>query len=183
MVEEMNRYNETPEEVLRYLNVRPEFGHGARYKVETLIVKGQEIPSRHIYSGSSWYVNPLMSVIQVQFEKPRTRRPREPRAPPEDAWEKEYDPYGEEEDDRYQPQTVDFMPDQVEQMDALTGTYWYWNEQYQARLILSKHQTVRTASPLDNLDRLSTLMSQGVVQGDAGAPVASQTEEVDTHEL
>ena len=48
MVEEMNRYEETPQEVLQYLNVRPEFGSGSKYKME-LFVDGETNPKR-LYS-------------------------------------------------------------------------------------------------------------------------------------
>lgn len=34
LVEEMNRYNETPQEALRILNIKPEYDGGARYKIE-----------------------------------------------------------------------------------------------------------------------------------------------------
>lgn len=39
MVEEMNRYSETPQEVLRILNAKPEFDGGSKYDVE-LVVNG-----------------------------------------------------------------------------------------------------------------------------------------------
>lgn len=41
VVEEMNRYDETPQEVLRILNAKPEFDGGTKYEVK-VIVNGQE---------------------------------------------------------------------------------------------------------------------------------------------
>jgi hypothetical protein len=54
LVEEMNRYNESPSEALEMLNAKPEYDDGANYKVE-LLVSGKETDS----SPSVWKGNPL----------------------------------------------------------------------------------------------------------------------------
>jgi hypothetical protein len=54
LVEEMNRYNESPSEALAMLNAKPEYDDGANYKVE-LLVSGKETES----SPSVWKGNPL----------------------------------------------------------------------------------------------------------------------------
>ncbi len=47
LVEDMNRYNETPQEVLRLLNAKPEYDAGARYKVDVLL-KGKQLGENYI---------------------------------------------------------------------------------------------------------------------------------------
>lgn len=44
VVEEMNRYGETPQEVLRVLNAKPEFDGGSKYTVE-LVKDGKSVPA------------------------------------------------------------------------------------------------------------------------------------------
>jgi hypothetical protein len=66
LVEEMNRYNETPQQAMRMLNARPEFSSEARYKV-TLQPKGLDIPEDHIES-SEWVGNPLTQRIGLDYK-------------------------------------------------------------------------------------------------------------------
>jgi hypothetical protein len=46
LVEEINRYGDTPQEALRILNVKPEFDGGARYEL-TMFVGGKEVICTH----------------------------------------------------------------------------------------------------------------------------------------
>ena len=55
VVEEMNRYNETPQQAMRILNVRAEFDSGSPYAVE--IYKGNRKADR--VSPASWNGTPL----------------------------------------------------------------------------------------------------------------------------
>ena len=57
LVEEMNRYNETPQEALRMLNAKPEFDHGTKYEIK-LIDNGIEV-SKETMSPSMYDGNPL----------------------------------------------------------------------------------------------------------------------------
>ena len=54
LVEEMNRYGETPQEALEILNAKPEFDGGSEYKVEVM-VKGKPIER----FDNEWSGNPL----------------------------------------------------------------------------------------------------------------------------
>jgi hypothetical protein len=64
MVEEMNRYNETPQESMRILNVKAEFDNGSSYKVE--ILRGDRVADRA--SPTTWSGAPLSSKeISVNF--------------------------------------------------------------------------------------------------------------------
>ena len=51
LVEEMNRYNETPQEALRMLNAKPEFDGGAKYQVE-IIHNGKHIDYSDEFEGN-----------------------------------------------------------------------------------------------------------------------------------
>lgn len=66
LCEEMNRYDETPQEALRMLNAKPEFDGGSKYTVEVIhngeVVKGDVNPS--VFNG-----NPLQPKgIEVSFD-------------------------------------------------------------------------------------------------------------------
>lgn len=53
LVEEMNRYNETPQEALRMLNAKPEFDGGSTYDVEV------RMNGKVVNVGETWRGNPL----------------------------------------------------------------------------------------------------------------------------
>ena len=68
LVEEMNRYGETPQEAMRILNVKAEFDAGAAYTVE--IFKGDRSAAR--ISPSTWNGTPLSAreiSISWKFER------------------------------------------------------------------------------------------------------------------
>lgn len=66
MVEEMNRYNETPQEALRMLNAKPEFEEGNKFTVR-LFVGDQEVESNNM-DGPEWRGNPLQQQINVDYD-------------------------------------------------------------------------------------------------------------------
>jgi hypothetical protein len=66
LVEEMNRYNETPQEAMKMLNARPEFSSEARYKI-TLQPKGLDIPDDKLESNE-WQGNPLINRISLDYK-------------------------------------------------------------------------------------------------------------------
>ena len=66
LIEEMNRYDETPQESLKMLNAKPEFDGGSKYNVEIVrngeVVKGDVNPS--VFDG-----NPLQPKgVEVSFD-------------------------------------------------------------------------------------------------------------------
>lgn len=65
LVEEMNRYNESPTEALEMLNAKPEYDSGARYDI-TLVDGGKEIPVDRL-DRHEWRGNPL-AVSGVNIE-------------------------------------------------------------------------------------------------------------------
>ena len=67
MVEEMNRYNETPAQVLKFLNARPSFDLKQSYYSVRL-----RDPTGQVYSGrkdgmGDWSGNPLSGEVQIRY--------------------------------------------------------------------------------------------------------------------
>lgn len=62
MVEDMNRYNETPQEVMRLLNAKPEYDSRdeAKFKVELFAENGKQVEDKLLYT-KMWHRNPLAS--------------------------------------------------------------------------------------------------------------------------
>lgn len=68
MVEEMNRYNESPQEVMRVLNAKPEFSDSKLYRV-ALSVKDVPIADDKLHENE-WRGNPLNGDIRLHYTKP-----------------------------------------------------------------------------------------------------------------
>lgn len=67
LVEEMNRYNETPSEALEMLNAKPEYDQGARYQIK-LIDEGREVPT-NVLDREEWHGNPLaVNGVCVEYD-------------------------------------------------------------------------------------------------------------------
>ncbi len=66
-VEEMNRYNEQPQDALRMLNVKPEFDSGNKYTVK-MIKEGEEVKEDDLES-LEWSGNPLQNQVQVHVKE------------------------------------------------------------------------------------------------------------------
>jgi hypothetical protein len=66
LVEEMNRYNESPSESMKMLNAKPEFGGDSKYKV-TLQVKGLDIPT-DVIEQETWTGNPLTNRVSIDYK-------------------------------------------------------------------------------------------------------------------
>lgn len=79
MVEEMNRYNETPAEVLKFLNARPSFD----LKQVSYSVKLRDA-SGHIYSGrkdgmGDWNGNPLHTEVKIHYNQKKIEKNKQRR--------------------------------------------------------------------------------------------------------
>jgi hypothetical protein len=66
LVEEMNRYNESPSESMKMLNAKPEFGGDSKYKV-TLQIKGLDIDIEAI-EQEQWQGNPLTNRVNIDYK-------------------------------------------------------------------------------------------------------------------
>lgn len=78
MCEEMNRYGDTPTDVVKMLNVKPEYGGDVKYDVE-LIYNGKKVERMH---PSVWKGNPLSEEVRLGFHyssgKPTASVPEQP---------------------------------------------------------------------------------------------------------
>lgn len=64
LVEEMNRYKETPQDAMKFLNTRPEFNDSKRYTFK--LYEGEElIPETSV--GTEWSGNPLFDKIGMSY--------------------------------------------------------------------------------------------------------------------
>jgi hypothetical protein len=66
LVEEMNRYKESPQEALRMLNAKPEYGASSRYKLD-LQIEGVEV-GYNKYETREWEGNPLSKQITIEYK-------------------------------------------------------------------------------------------------------------------
>lgn len=66
VVEEMNRYNETPQEALRMLNAKPEFEENHKFTMR-LFVGEKELEEQN-FDGPIWSGNPLQQAINVDYD-------------------------------------------------------------------------------------------------------------------
>jgi hypothetical protein len=64
LVEEMNRFNESPQEAMTMLNAKPEYGTDSRYKIK-LLVNGEEIGDTE---SKEWHGNPLNKRVNVSYK-------------------------------------------------------------------------------------------------------------------
>lgn len=72
MVEEMNRYKETPQQALKMLNAKPESGERAEYNFQ-LRIEGELIPEKDI-SETFWRGNPLSQTIIMSYKDDTTEK-------------------------------------------------------------------------------------------------------------
>eukprot|EP00816_Leptocylindrus_hargravesii_P006299 CAMPEP_0196824686 /NCGR_PEP_ID=MMETSP1362-20130617/92624_1 /TAXON_ID=163516 /ORGANISM="Leptocylindrus danicus, Strain CCMP1856" /LENGTH=386 /DNA_ID=CAMNT_0042205009 /DNA_START=50 /DNA_END=1210 /DNA_ORIENTATION=+ len=65
MVEEMNRYGESPSEVLELLNAKPEYGASSSFKIQ-MFVDDKCLKKEHVNDGNDiWKGNPLKQEINL----------------------------------------------------------------------------------------------------------------------
>jgi hypothetical protein len=140
LVEEMNRYDETPGQVLDFLNVRPEFTRGTNYLIQKLVVDGEVI----LPESKFWYGNPLNDDVDVSYERARPRNQRAESASDDD---RVTTPFANDTDAFYttgpeqhagENPYLTFPTADIVGMDATTGTFEYWNEENKARLMIKK---------------------------------------------
>jgi len=110
MVEEMNRYGETPQEVLKLLNAKPEFSEESKYRVE-LQVKGLDVEYDKL-ECKEWHGNPLVKNVNVDYKVI-------------------------DDDNDWDWETVRFSNNDLKQVDPTTNKFTFVNEDGN-RLVLSK---------------------------------------------
>lgn len=66
LVEEMNRFNETPQEAMQMLNAKPEYGSESRYKIK-LLLNGEEMAETN-FEEKEWSGNPLNKRVHINYK-------------------------------------------------------------------------------------------------------------------
>jgi len=66
LIEEMNRYNESPSEAVRILNAKPDTQFDAQYEF-SLKLDGKEIPKEQLDDSGTWYGNPLKKDFWLDY--------------------------------------------------------------------------------------------------------------------
>ena len=66
LVEDMNRYGETPQEAMAMLNVKPEYGDNSSYTMK-LVVNGEEVKDTNM-EEKEWHGNPLSKTVGISYK-------------------------------------------------------------------------------------------------------------------
>jgi SpoVK/Ycf46/Vps4 family AAA+-type ATPase len=119
LVEEMNRYNETPEQALKMLNAKPEFDGGNVYSIQ-LDVAGQVLDEK-LLEDKNWKGNPLQSAINVDYKSVE-----EAKADDDDSVELDWE-----------WERAKFTNADIKKIDSANGKFVFLNKDG-ARLVLTK---------------------------------------------
>jgi hypothetical protein len=114
LVEEMNRYNETPQEAMTMLNTKPEYGNESRYKIK-LLVNGEEMAETN-FDEKEWHGNPLNKRVHINYK----------------AFDKD-----EEGDEIWDWDSMVFEPSQLKKIDE-NGTKYVFTNSDGSTLVLTK---------------------------------------------
>ena len=153
IVQEMNMYDETPQQVLKWLNARPEFGKLQEFQVQGLSV--DDVPIKPISRTREWFGNPLGGgSIFITYRKKRPPRKKMGGAPGDapmvsvsmgrmmshgmDGGE-DSDPVYDENSYHADGLTVDLeFTKMMQTANGVTGVYTYYNPEKKASLQLQK---------------------------------------------
>lgn len=116
LVEEMNRYNETPQEALKMLNAKPDNSENQIFDF-TLEVAGKVLSDEKLYD-TRWRGNPLQAKILINHMTDE-----------------------KDEDGDFVFDTIEFTPANLVNVDAQSGTFMFTNEDG-AKLSLKKQIAV-----------------------------------------
>ena len=120
LVEDMNRYEESPQDVMEILNARPEYSDVSYYEVE-LVYEGRPIPVEKIYNldgDRTMQANPFGGV-GLHF--------------------KDILPVDDGDGDTYLPdREISFRPEHLTKVDSRNGNFTFLNEDAGAMLRLRK---------------------------------------------
>jgi hypothetical protein len=114
LIEEMNRYDESPEEALKMLNAKPEFDDGNKY-ITNLNFKGIPVDQKHL-EQREWKGNPLQSNIHLSFKVSDAGIP----------WT---DKDENDEDADWNWEETQFNPGEIQKIDPATGTFIFMNKE------------------------------------------------------
>lgn len=114
LVEEMNRFGETPQEAMQMLNAKPEYSDEGRYKIK-LLLNGEEIGEANM-DDKEWHGNPLIKRVRVGY--------------------KSFNPDPEAEGD-WDWDGITFEPSNLKKIDE-NGTKYVYTNTEGAQLVLTK---------------------------------------------
>jgi hypothetical protein len=101
IIEEMNRYNETPQDAMRLLNVKPEFGEKVTYTIK-LKVNGVDIPIEDL-CNETWIGNPVThNNIKIMYKR-----------------------YNKKDKTEWDWETVEFSTTDLKNVDATKGEFTF----------------------------------------------------------
>ena len=116
LVEEMNRYNESPQEVLSLLNAKPEYNNKGQFTCELFALK-RRISEKELHT-KTWSGNPLVQMLHMEFDTdPDDERPDD------DSWF-----------------TSVFTPNDIKKVDAQEGKFTYVNEEGDTLVLTRKKE-------------------------------------------
>ena len=133
LVEEMNRYDETPQEALKFLNAKPEFSNEAKYDVD-LQIKGIDVPKD--IADTMWHGNPFTQTIEIDYKVFGKVEKKET------GTDTISDLLADSNDD-FRWESINFNQGDLKQVDPQTGKFIFVNEDGN-RVVLSK---VKEKSP------------------------------------
>ena len=114
LVEEMNRYNETPQEAMSMLNTKPEYSDSSKYAIK-LVVNGEEIKDTN-YEEREWHGNPLNKSVNLSYKVVENE------GTDNESWDWE---------------SIRFTPSELKKIDANGTKYVFTNDKGES-LILTK---------------------------------------------
>lgn len=119
LVEEMNRYDESPQEALSILNAKAEFDSGTNYEVNVTV------DNKVVYQRDRWNGNPLAQ-RGIEFE---------------------FDPDPDDDDSEYV--YIRLTPENLKDVDIRQGRFVFYNNKENATVTLTKKSDVITHSYYD----------------------------------
>jgi len=130
LVEEMNRYDESPADALRILNAKPEFDSGSKYSVEVTF-EGEKVDDLR---RDEWKGNPLNDEVHFSFYF-KSKKPK-PEVKKVKGKIKSTLALAADEDDEEGDRWVDltFKPNDLHQVFPQEGRYIFRNSQAEAVL-------------------------------------------------
>mmetsp|Transcript_6936 Transcript_6936/g.9000 ORF Transcript_6936/g.9000 Transcript_6936/m.9000 type:complete len:409 (+) Transcript_6936:54-1280(+) len=147
LVEEMNRYNESPTEAIKFLNARPDFGETGPYHVE-LYDSGVELEPNKNSFEKLYRGNIFTSAINMAYY---IKKPKDNKA---DGKEEDDD----DDDDNEKRVDVKFSGSDLVKANTKDGIYEYLNEAKGAKLVLTRRRK-GGAMDLDRFCSIDTPMS------------------------
>ena len=115
LLEEMNRFDETPQEAMTMLNAKPEYGSTSRYAIK-LVINGEEVKENN-FEDKEWEGNPLNKNVNISYKVIERD---------EETGDEDWDWQG-----------IRFTPDELKKIDD-NGTKYVFTNKEGASLILTK---------------------------------------------